>query len=350
VTFAFYSGENCAGDPVAVDNVGPDEVSNDPRSDATDPLAHGSYGFKATVAEDDNYLGDTSDCEPFTVNKGDLTITTYIHDSQHNVVTSVPVNGIVHDTATLGGAVSGFVPTAGNVSFTFYNTIDCTGTGTSKANIGADSSTGDPRSEDVGPLASGAYSFQASFANDANYNDAGPSACEPLSVRTFGKTMGYWGNRNGQARIPADFTYTLGAVSATTCYISVTKAKTVTILPNTKNGVSILTNCTTVASRDPGINTDSLNVLLAQALALKLNIQLVSGFDGQQIGAFGPTVVAAIPTTFPAGQSLTATSTVQQVLDYANYLIAQSKLGGVAITQPMIGQLNTLLGLINAEA
>jgi hypothetical protein len=353
VTFAFYSGENCAGDPVAVDNVGPDEVSNDPRSDATDPLAHGSYGFKATVAEDDNYLGDTSDCEPFTVNKGDLTITTYIHDSQHNVVTSVPVNGIVHDTATLGGAVSGFVPTADNVSFTFYNTIDCTGTGTSEANIGPDSLTGDPRSEDVGPLASGAYSFQASFANDANYNDAGPSACEPLSVRTFGKTMGYWGNTNGQARIPSTFTYTLGISGL--CYINVTKSptnNTLTILPHGSaglNGVSILTNCTTTASRDTGINVNSLNTLLAQALALKLNINLISGFDGQTLAAMGLT--ASIPTVFPTGQSLTGSSTVQQVLDYANYLIGHSKAGdGFTITQTMIGQLNTLLGLINAEA
>jgi hypothetical protein len=262
----------------------------------------------------------------------------------------VPVNGIVHDTATLSGATPGFTPTAGNVSFVFYTTIDCTGPSVSKANVGPDATTGDPRSEDVGPLASGAYSFQASFANDANYNDAGPSGCEPLSVRTFGKTMGFWGNKNGQARIPADFTYTLGEQSSSTCYILVTKTNSKTILPSTLNGTSILTNCTTAALRDPGINTGSLNTLLAQALALKLNIQLISGFDGQQIGAFGAAVVAAIPTAFPAGWSLDATSTVQQVLDYANYLIAQSKLGGVAITQPMIGQLNTLLGLINAEA
>ena len=69
---------------------------------------------------------DRTSCEPLIVDKGNLTLTTYIHDSLHNVVTSVPVNGTVHDTAHFGGAVSGFTPTAGNVSFTFYNTIDCT--------------------------------------------------------------------------------------------------------------------------------------------------------------------------------------------------------------------------------
>jgi hypothetical protein len=349
VTFTYYSSYtecNTGGAPIANDGT---EVGGDPKSLEVGPLAPGSYAFQASVAGDTNYEGDTSDCEPFTVKKGDLRIRTDIHDAFHNVVTFVPVNGIVHDTATLGGANANFNPDLTKVSFVFFSTIDCTGSSVPVDNVGNEG-TYVAKSADKGPLASGAYSFQASFAGDDNYNAAGPSACEPLSVRTFGKTMGYWGNRNGQARIPADFTYTLGAVSATTCYISVTKAKTVTILPNTKNGVSILTNCTTVASRDPGINTDSLNTLLAQALALKLNIQLVSGFDGQQLGAFGPAVIAAIPTAFPAGWSLTATSTVQQVLDYANYLIAQSKLGGVAITQPMIGQLNTLLGLINAEA
>ncbi len=218
------------------------------------------------------------------------------------------------------------------------------------ANTGFDEiTTSDRRSADVGPLSSGAYSFRARFAGDDNYNAVlGSSvACEPLSVRTFGKTMGFWGNRNGQARIPADFSYTLGQNSASTCYIAVNKAKTATIFPNTKNGVSILTNCTTVASRDAGINTDSMNILLAQALALKLNIELIGGFNGQPIGALGVT----LPTVFPAGQSLTATSTVQQALNYANYLIAQAKAGnGVLITQTQIGQLNTLLGLINAEA
>ena len=44
--------------------------------------------------------------------------------------------------------------------------------------------------------------------------------CEPLSVRTFGKTQGFWDNTNGQALIPANFTYTLGVTSrALTCYL-----------------------------------------------------------------------------------------------------------------------------------
>jgi hypothetical protein len=296
-----------------------------------------------------------------TVDKGTLSLTTYIHDSLHHVVTSVPVGSTVHDTAHFGSAVSGFTPTAANVSFTFFTNSTCAGNGTPENNIGADQPGPppvnlDPRSQDVAALSSGAYSFIATFSGDNNYNPitADKVTCEPLSVRTFGKTMGYWHNTNGQAKIPSTFTYTLGSNTTNTCYLPVTKANTLTILPGSGgsglNGVSILQHC---ASFDTGIQTGSMNTLLSQALALELNIQFIVGFNGQTIGALGLT--ASLPTAFPPGQSLTASSTVQQVLDYANYLIANAKLnapGGnnVTITQTEIGALNTFLGLVNSES
>ena len=90
-------------------------------------------------------------------------------------------------------------------------------------------------------------------------------------------------------------------------------------------------------------------ILRGRNLNDKLNIAFIGGFNGQTVGSMGLT--SSLPTAFPAGQSLTANSTVQQVLDYANYLIANAKLNnGVTITQTQIGQLNTFLGLINSEA
>jgi hypothetical protein len=357
VTFTFFNTTDCSDTGTSSANVGADEVSGDPRSDATDALAAGSYGFEATVAGDDNYKGATSACEPFTVKKGDLTITTAIHDSLHNVVTSMPNNSTVHDTATLGGAVSGFDPTPGNVSFTFYTTIDCTGIGTSVANTGADELTGDPRSADVGPLSSGAYSFQASIAADANYNDAGPSSCEPLHVRTFGYTMGFWGNRNGQALLAANNAFganavTLGLVPPNAlpvnnrCWVKVdSAAKSKTILPNTLNGVSLILQCDTTAERDTGINLGSFNVLLAQNLALGYNNLYKSGFAGQTIGAMGCTAVG----------TLTSASTTQDAQAYANYLIGNAiktsaTNNSAVISQGQIGAMNTLLGCMNTES
>ena len=156
-------------------------------------------------------------------------------------MTFVPVNGIVHDTAHVTGANSNFAPDLTKVGFAFYNTIDCTGDGSLAANTGFDEvTTSDRRSADVGPLSSGAYSFRARFAGDDNYNAVPGSsvACEPLSVRTFGKTMGFWGNRNGQARIPADFTYTLGQNSASTCYIAVNEGQDGDDLPERRRTAS----------------------------------------------------------------------------------------------------------------
>jgi hypothetical protein len=378
VGFAFYTTIDCTGDGSLAGNTGPDNspTNLDRRSGDTQALGAGSYSFQARFAGDANYnpvKGSDVACEPLTVDKGTLTIVTNIHNSAHNVVTFVPVGGVVHDTAGVtAGQVTGFNPDLTKVGFVFYNTIDCTGDGALAGNTGPDEVvTSAVRTGDTAPLASGAYSFRARFAGDDNYNPVLGSSvkCEPLSVRTFGKTMGFYGNPNGQAlllannafttpqsdnQFAAGFAVTLGIKNGT-CYIVVdSAAKSKTVLPVGSaglNGASILTNCTTTASRDSGINVNTLNTLLGQTLALSYNILYKSGFAGQTIGAFGPAAVAAIPTVFPTGQSLTASSTVEEVRTYANYLIAHAKSGdGVTISQTMIGQLNTLLGLINAEA
>jgi hypothetical protein len=353
VTFTYYSSyEECnkGGAPIANDGT---EVGGDPKSLEVGPLAPGSYAFQASVAENDFYKGGSSACEPFTVNKGNLSIVTNIHNAAHTVVTEVPVNSTVHDTATISGANSNFAPDTSNVGFVFYTTIDCTGEGTLVANTGvADTVSGDPRSADVGPLASGAYSFRARFAGDANYNAVPGSsvACEPLSVRTFGKTMGFWGNPNGIARIIAAGGYAANAVNIGRGANVDTSAEATKILPNNSNlnacgkGTPFIftvgaQTATAACKLATGINVNSLNTLAAQTLALGYNIKLVSGFTGQTLGALGCAPV----------NGLTAASTVDDAFNKAVSLIDGSSTGG-ATTQSQIGLMNTLLGCINAEA
>ncbi|HEY7599549.1 MAG TPA: hypothetical protein VH741_06455, partial [Candidatus Limnocylindrales bacterium] len=67
ITFTFYDNSTCDGDGLAVANIGPDESSGDDRSADVGPLGAGQYSFKASVEGNDNYIGDDSDCEPFTV-------------------------------------------------------------------------------------------------------------------------------------------------------------------------------------------------------------------------------------------------------------------------------------------
>jgi uncharacterized repeat protein (TIGR01451 family) len=183
ITFAFYSQADCAGDAVAVANTGADEGdATADRSAASAALGAGSYSYKASVAGDANYLGDSSDCENFSVGKAQLTATTKVHDSNHNDITgtSVPVSSIVHDTAKLSGVVAGKTPAA--ITFAFYSQADCAGSPTAVANTGADEgdATAD-RSAASAALAAGSYSYKASVAGDANYlGDS--SDCENFSV------------------------------------------------------------------------------------------------------------------------------------------------------------------------
>src|SRR5690242_5982774 len=183
ITFAFYSQADCGGSPTAVANIGADQGDNTAdRSAASAALDAGSYSYKASVADNANYLGDSSDCENFTVNKAQLTATTKVHDANHTDITgsSVPLGSIVHDTAKLSGLVAGKTPAA--ITFAFYSQADCGGDAVAVANIGADEgdNTAD-RSAASAALGAGAYSYKASVADNVNYlGDS--SDCENFSV------------------------------------------------------------------------------------------------------------------------------------------------------------------------
>ncbi len=173
VTYQFYSAVACSGSHV-------DQVVNlsaglVPNSSNQTSLVSGDYGFVAVYSGDSNYTGSTGACEPFHVNKGQLTVSTTIHDVNHNPTTSAALGSVVHDTASIGGQVDSIAPT-GAVTFTFGSTC---GQGAIATDPNLDS--GNSRSVDTSPLAAGSYNFQASVAGDANY-DGATSSCEPLTI------------------------------------------------------------------------------------------------------------------------------------------------------------------------
>ena len=86
-----------------------------------------------------------------------------------------------YDTATVSG-VNGINPT-GNVVYTFFTNNACSGTGAQESPVGGSLLIGGvvPISSIVGPLASGSYSFKATYGGDLNYL-ASTSPCEPFSV------------------------------------------------------------------------------------------------------------------------------------------------------------------------
>ena len=247
-----------------------------------------------------------------TVDKAQLTIVTAIHNTSHNDITntSVPVGSVVHDTATVTGAVDGFP--IGAISFTLN--------GGAVANADPAEAGFAASTVDSAPLVGGSYIYKANVVGNDNYiGDDSPD--EPLSVRSPGKTMGFWSNNNGQAVLAANNAFTqpqaveLGLAGK--CYVEVTSAAiSKTILPS-PNGLSLaaLDPCDTAGERDGGINANSLNTLLAQTLALSYNILYVKPpafpgtFAGQTVGGLGCTAdgIAAL-------SPLTNASTVEAVL------------------------------------
>lgn len=352
VTFYFFEDDECgAFDPANAVDSAPYLVSGTDRvvdpALAEGPLGAGDYSYYAFFESSDTDVvtNAQSTCEPFTVDKGNVTIRTDIHDAAHAIVLSVAAGSVVHDTATIGGSVAGFDPDMTQVSFTFYTNAICDGAGTAVANTGTES-TYVARSAVSAALAAGHYSYSASFAGDDNYNPVGPATCEPLSVFQPGKTMGFWGNKNGIARILANGGYAANAVNIGRGAVINTQAESLKVLPKTLNacgkGNPIIFSDQTVSancSLASGININSLNTLAAQTLALGYNIKLVAGYDGQTIGDLGCS---------PVG-SLTTSSTVGDAFAAAVALINGSASGGTT-TQSQIGAMNTLLGCLNSEA
>lgn len=196
VTFTFFRNGDCTtGTPepaatVALGTPTPTTATAHP-SDVKGPLTAGSYAFRAQYAGDGSNIGSTSDCEPFSVGKGNLNVSTQIHlGSDHvtnydrnasgNSSASVAINSQVHDVAFVSGAVTGIAPT-GAISFTMWNNGTCDGTGSVLSTAGADEGGSGTRSVATGQLAPGEYSFKATIAADANYNTA-TSPCEKLVV------------------------------------------------------------------------------------------------------------------------------------------------------------------------
>jgi hypothetical protein len=309
-------------------------------------LAAGHYGYLATYSGDSNYNGSLGTCEPFQVLKADTNTTTHVHDAAHNDITNkgVPVGSYVHDNAAVGTQVDPFV-IGGTVTYSYFTNGTCSAppASTETVAVGTEST---PQQIN----ASGNYAYQATYNGDSNYNGS-TGACEPFSVFQLGKTMGFWGNTNGIARINAAGGYLANAVAIGRGSNIDTQAESLKVLPNTLNACGkgnplIFSGAgAPTANADcqlaTGINKGSFNTLAAQTLALGYNIKLVSGYTGQTIGQL------QCSAYLTAG--LTGTSTVNDAFSAAVALINGSIPNG-STTQAQIGAMNLLLNCLNREA
>ncbi len=253
VTFTFFSNIGCTGGGTSVANTGADEGNTSlVRSAASSALAAGSYAYKASVAGNTNYLGDDSDCEPLTVNRAQLTVTTNVHNAAHNDITngSVPLGSVTHDTATVTGGVNGFALPATSFTLTTGYTGTCAN-GSAVANNGTEN--GAVKSADSTALGAGVYAYRASVASDSNYI-GGDSSCEPftvnkaqLSISTLVHNAAHQDITNGNialGSITHDTATVSGAVSGFTVPTDVSFTLTSSYTDSCDNGAAVANNGT----------------------------------------------------------------------------------------------------------
>ncbi len=165
-----------------------------------------------------------------------------------------------------------------------------------------------------------------------------------VSVVYFGKSKGYWGNKNGNASLIAlgGLTQTIGGGTRSVFVDTILENNT--IMPKTQNACDAsIFDCAGTPGLSLGLNRNSLNVLAAQTLALSYNIALIPIYTGQTVGALGCASLAIVPLT------VTGASTVDDVLVEANLLIDGSTSAGTT-TQAQAEAMNALLECLNRQS
>ncbi len=181
VTYYFYSNGQCSGPSVSSQTFAMFQGSVPGTTPQT--LSLGSYSYLAVYSGDANNNNSNGACEPVSVSKVNTTTTTSVFDETSS--RAVPLEGwvstsdVVHDTATVGTQVNGFIIN-GTSTYYFYTTGDCSGAPSSQTVVTISGGTV-PDSAPHGPLIFGSYSFRAIYSGNSNYNGS-TSACEPFTT------------------------------------------------------------------------------------------------------------------------------------------------------------------------
>ncbi len=194
-------------------------------SSSTGALGAGAYAFRANLVGDANYTvagaaSADSACEPFTVDKAQLEISTEVHkDGTHTALAgNLFVGDGAHDSATVTGKVDALA--LPDVTFYFFDDgVTCTNGsttgGTALNTLAPDGTTGVAHPSDSKTnLAAGDYNFMAVVASNGNYTGR-TSGCEPFTVVagrvTLNKTF-----QDGPFTHPGQACFTLSRVPAAT--------------------------------------------------------------------------------------------------------------------------------------
>ena len=173
-----------------------------------------------------NTVTVTRDTDPATANIGagpggsgpasKLWILTHVRDAQNNDITNQTVSApaLVHDEFTTGSTAGG-TPPAGSVTFTLFQSSNCTGTivqvggqNTETANVvnGLASST----AKTLNPSATTHYSYLAHYNGDGTF-PAQDASCEPFTVRFVDANITIAPDKTNEVGTSHTFTVTVKA-------------------------------------------------------------------------------------------------------------------------------------------
>jgi hypothetical protein len=174
VFYKFFKNGGCTGKAASDNSL--NFVGAPPPSPNEMPLAPGDYSFMAMYSGDSNFIGSTSACETFSVEKAPVKITTKVMANGSDVTgKEVPLGTIVQDLATVDGGVPGVNPT-GKVTYNLFvqSLVGPLLVWSGTAPVG--SSDGPQNS-----LPAGDYNFQVSYGGDKNFL-GGVGPLEPFSI------------------------------------------------------------------------------------------------------------------------------------------------------------------------
>lgn len=164
-------------------------------------------------------------------------------------------------------------------------------------------------------------------------------------IVTLGRTPGFWRNRNGHAILDPNNDGIIASpvtIGANGRAITVnTIALSDAILANQFCSFYTGPGSCQQAGRSNGLQSNTLEVLMAQTLALSYNIKYIGCYSGQTVSALGCGSLLA-----PAG--LPANATVNNVLTAANTLIGNSTSTGTT-TQAQASAMINLISCLNRE-
>lgn len=379
VIYTLYPNKSCAAPSTPLNSTEATSTvkltaGSVPDSDPTDALAAGDYSFQAVYSGDNNYAGSTGSCEPFSVAPATTAISTVVDDAASSQPwTGAETTGAsAFDTASLA-SVTGFTPT-GTVTYRFFSNGSCTNPAQqpdpfSTVTLSAGAV---PKSDPTGALATGSYSFQATYAGDSNYQGS-TGACEPFTVAAVAATPSPASVTAQKTSVPADgsvvtvgstvvYTITLtnsGQVAATnvtvtdtvpagTSFVSADQGGNQANGTVTWSGLNVPAGGTTAVSFTVTVNTDDTDGQTIPNVARFTDVN-TPGCSGDPCSTNTVTVTVHTAQLAPASSPTTSTTSTTSTTVAPTTTTTAASVAPATVTPPATNAPKTTLAFTGAD-